>query len=38
MSDLFHEDVPFEFIDRVFAAMKLCPQHTFQILTKRPQR
>ena len=36
MSDLFHEDVPFIFIDRVFAVMALCPQHTFQILTKRP--
>lgn len=38
MSDLFHEAVPFEFIDRVFAVMALCPQHTFQILTKRPER
>jgi protein gp37 len=38
MSDLFHDDVPFEFIDRVFAVMALCPQHTFQILTKRPVR
>ena len=38
MSDLFHEDVPFEFIDRVFAVMALCPQHTFQVLTKRPER
>ncbi len=38
MSDLFHKDVPFEFIDRVFAVMALCPQHTFQILTKRPER
>lgn len=38
MSDLFHEDVPDEFIDQVFAAMALCPQHTFQILTKRPER
>lgn len=38
MSDLFHEDVPFEFIDKVFAVMALCPQHTFQILTKRPAR
>ena len=37
-SDLFHEAVPFEFIDRVFAVMALCPQHTFQILTKRPER
>lgn len=38
MSDLFHESVPFEFIDRVFAVMALCPQHTFQVLTKRPDR
>lgn len=38
MSDLFHETVPFEWIDRVFAAMALCPQHTFQVLTKRPKR
>lgn len=36
MSDLFHEDVPFDFIARVFAVMNACPQHTFQILTKRP--
>lgn len=38
MSDLFHENVPDEIIDRVFAVMTLCPQHTFQILTKRPER
>jgi len=38
MSDLFHPQVPFEFIDKVFAAMALCPQHTFQVLTKRPDR
>lgn len=38
MSDLFHEDVPFEFIEQVFATMALAKQHTFQILTKRPQR
>jgi protein gp37 len=38
MGDLFHEAVPFEFIDRVFAVMALCPQHTFQVLTKRPER
>lgn len=38
MSDLFHRDVPFEFIDKVFAVMALCPQHTFQVLTKRPER
>ena len=38
MSDLFHEAVPFDFIDQVFAVMALCPQHTFQVLTKRPER
>lgn len=38
MSDLFHEDVPDRFIDRVFAVMALCPQHTFMLLTKRPDR
>ena len=36
MSDLFQEDVPRVFIQRVFAVMVACPQHTFQILTKRP--
>ena len=36
--DLFHEGVPDEWIDRVFAVMALCPQHTFQVLTKRPER
>lgn len=38
MSDLFHADVPFAFIDRVFAVMMSTPQHTYQILTKRPDR
>ncbi len=38
MSDLFHENVKDEWIDQVFAVMGLCPQHTFQILTKRPER
>lgn len=38
MSDLFHEDVPPEFIQQVFATMHDCPQHTFQILTKRGAR
>lgn len=36
--DLFHENVPDEWIDRVFAVMALCPQHTFQVLTKRSSR
>ena len=38
MADLFHPDVPDEFIDRVYAVMALCPQHQFMILTKRPER
>ncbi len=38
MSDLFHEAVPLDFIQRVFATMKKCPQHTFQVLTKRSER
>jgi len=38
MSDLFHKSVPVEFIERVFMAMNECPRHTFQILTKRPER
>jgi protein gp37 len=38
VSDLFHEAVPFEFIDKVFAIMALTPQHTYQVLTKRPER
>jgi protein gp37 len=36
--DLFYEKVPDAWIDRVFAVMALCPQHTFQVLTKRPPR
>lgn len=38
MSDLFHEDVPFEFIASVFAIMGVTTRHTYQILTKRPER
>lgn len=38
MGDLFHEKVPFEFIDRVFDVIEQCSQHTFQILTKRPEK
>lgn len=38
MSDLFHERVPFEFIDSVFAVMAMAQNHTFQVLTKRPLR
>ena len=36
--DLFAEGVPDAWIDQVFAVMALCPQHTFQVLTKRPER
>jgi protein gp37 len=38
MSDLFHPDVPLWFIRRVFKTMEECPQHTFQVLTKRSER
>ncbi|HQS14963.1 phage Gp37/Gp68 family protein [Reyranella sp.] len=38
MSDLFHEGVADETIDRILAVMALCPQHTFQVLTKRAKR
>lgn len=38
MSDLFHEDIPASYIVRVFEVMMACPQHEFQILTKRPER
>ena len=35
MSDLFHKDVPLDFVKKVFEVMNNCPQHTFQVLTKR---
>jgi len=38
MSDLFHEKVPNEYIAAVFGVMAACPQHTFQVLTKRADR
>lgn len=38
MSDLFHEQVPFEYIDKVMAIIEQTPQHAFQILTKRAER
>ena len=37
MSDLFHKDVPLDYIQRVFEVMERCPQHSFQVLTKRPE-
>ena len=38
MSDLFHEDVPIDFIRRVFDVMRVTPRHTYQLLTKRSKR
>lgn len=38
MSDLFHNDIPFSFLDQVFDVIKCTPQHTYQILTKRSAR
>lgn len=38
VSDLFDETMADEQIDRIFAGMASCPQHTFQVLTKRPER
>ncbi len=38
MSDIFHDDVPDEIILRIFKTMNECPQHQFQVLTKRPER
>lgn len=38
MSDLFHKQVPDEFLDRIFDVMRATPQHTYQVLTKRAER
>jgi protein gp37 len=38
MSDLFHEAVPADFISKIWSVMQKTPQHTYQILTKRPER
>jgi protein gp37 len=38
MSDLFHKDVPLDFIEQVFDVMQRAPQHRFQVLTKRSER
>jgi three-Cys-motif partner protein len=38
MSDIFHEDIPFEYVERIFAVMKEAKHHTFQVLTKRHER
>lgn len=38
MSDIFHENVPFEFVDKIMKIIELTPQHRYQILTKRSKR
>jgi protein gp37 len=38
MSDLFHDDIPLAYIQRVFSTMRDCAHHTFQVLTKRSER
>lgn len=38
MGDLFHDSIPFNAIHEIWDIMKACPQHTFIVLTKRPQR
>lgn len=38
MTDIFHEKVPFEYLDKIYAVMALANWHTFQNLTKRPER
>ena len=38
MSDIFHEDVPFEFVDKIMETIRQTPQHRYQILTKRSER
>jgi protein gp37 len=38
LSDIFHEDIPWDFLDQVFATMVLTPHLTYQLLTKRPER
>ncbi|MCI0417246.1 phage Gp37/Gp68 family protein [bacterium] len=38
MSDLFHEEIPFDYIERIFEVMNTAPHHLFQILTKRSER
>lgn len=38
MSDIFHENVPFEFVDKIMAVIDKTPQHRYQILTKRAER
>jgi len=38
MSDLFHKDIPLEYVQRVFGVMERCPRHIFQVLTKRSKQ
>lgn len=37
MGDLFHNDIPLDYIDRILEVIAACPQHIFIVLTKRPQ-
>ena len=37
-TDIFHESVPDAWLDQIFAVMRMTPQHTYQLLTKRPER
>ena len=38
MSDLFHEKIPFDYLDKIMEVIKKTPQHKYQILTKRQKR
>ncbi len=38
MADLFHDDVPFDYVNEVMKTIEACPQHIFQVLTKRTER
>lgn len=38
MGDLFHEKIPVEYLQKIFGVIEQCPQHVFQILTKRPEK
>src|SRR5262245_1261537 len=38
MSDLFHEGIPIDYLDQIFGVIRQTPQHTYQLLTKRPEK
>ena len=38
MSDLFHEKIPYSFLDKIFDTIRATPRHCYQILTKRPKK